>query len=103
MRPIDADKFKECLKKDLETFNANESDKAYRIMARNFMRTINCAIDEQPTVETMPKEATWLTIKAFKHSHYCSNCSTLIRRKFIFKPNYCPNCGRKMKNRGEIA
>lgn len=103
MRPIDADRFKKHLEKDLEAFNATERDKAYRTMARSFMKIISCTIDEQPTVETMPKEATWITMKAFKHSHYCSNCATLIRRKFIFKPNYCPNCGRKMKNGGELA
>ena len=103
MRPIDADKFKECLEKDLETYNANESDKTYRIIARKFMKVISCAIDEQPTVETAPKEATWISAKAFKHSFYCDNCSSFYMRKFIFKPHYCPNCGRKMKNGGELA
>lgn len=33
----------------------------------------------------------------------CSNCCNAFKKELLWKDNYCPNCGAKMKGAGENA
>lgn len=80
MRLIDADKLK-------ETIHTHH----YILM---FTFGIDCAIDEQPTVEAEPvKHGHWVAFESkVGHIQYCSSCGI----GYPERTDYCPHCGAKM-------
>ena len=87
MRAIDAD----ALKEDLTRFYDNE------VTARKL-------IDEQPTIQPEPKRGKWIEaesqcgIKCSKCGYPVDDfCHSIDYIDLDYTPNYCPNCGRGMR------
>lgn len=105
MRTIDADAFKVGLKLDLEKALSHENSPKFRIALRNVAIALNKAIDKQPTVKCEPSTAEWLnTVLLFSGKCCeCSKCGAIYRLQYLEKKSrYCPNCGRKMWNGGQL-
>ena len=105
MRTIDADAFKVDLKLDLEKALSHENDPKLRVALRNAAIALNKAIDGQPTVQCKPNNAEWLnTLLPFSGKCCeCSKCGAIYRLQHLEKKSrYCPNCGRKMRNGGQL-
>lgn len=100
MRPIDADALKLYIDKEVE------EDKVLDGWAF-FFKTY---LDNAPTINTDRLKGEWID-EANKydasfgiHDYICSNCNHYADDHIgghmwytMYKPNYCPNCGAKMK------
>ena len=95
MRPIDADKFQEFIRE-------NCADSLVELWCELVRR--------QPTIEAVPvvhgewEECDWLAydwngecVRYPKKAMKCSNCSNAFKKELLWKHNFCPNCGAKMK------
>lgn len=96
MRLIDADALKEWIDEYVSVFKKSDN------------KDIKGYIEHQPTIE--PKRGEWID-EADKydasfgiHDYRCSNCNSYADEYIsghewytAGKPNFCPNCGAKMK------
>ena len=91
MRPIDADRFKAVLEKNLGYTGG----------------VLEQLIDEQPTIQPEPHEGHWIPHESPDggEQYECSECGVLWEFNDGTPEDneayFCPKCGARMKRRGE--
>lgn len=98
MRLIDADAFKEYMRKALEETKDCYPDKGE--WAEDITEQFCKDIDDQPTVEPERKKGKWIPVTNGRGRHCCDRCNG-------YAPSYmngdehlsdfCPNCGADMR------
>lgn len=76
----------------------------------SYLPDVRDLLDVQPTIEAVPvvhgewEECDWLAydwngecVRYPKKAMKCSNCSNAFKKELLWKHNFCPNCGAKMK------
>ncbi len=104
MRLIDADAFKEYMRKALEETRDYYPDKGE--WAEDITEQFCKDIDDQPTVEPERKKGKWIhgreiaremigdcTTAIFYDGWTCSECGCLVEREHEPLYKYCPQCG----------
>ena len=108
MRLIDADAFKEYIRKGTEE-NVDIIPKRLVDTVLDIMDAIMLDIDEQPTIEAEPvKHAEWTDADVYyiwggnaeMQTAKCSNCGKYHTTPYLYHFNvyaYCPWCGSKIR------
>lgn len=106
MRLIDADALKECIGcADAVKYGNKTTEQQHNSYSTLMMYEIADYIDDMLTVDAEPvRHGEWglPEIVGYDgvHAIYAAPCSVCCTHTELYKPNYCPNCGAKMKTDG---
>ena len=100
MRLIDADAFKEYMRKALEETRGYYPDNGE--WAEAITEQFCEDIDDQPTIEPQRKTGKWIKVngKTAINCSICYHCSWSLSFEYTVKRfNFCPNCGADMRGK----
>lgn len=91
VRPIDAD----ALKAEVESLDAESSNRTYESAMKDMLRFFLLLIDEQPTIKPEIRHGRWIAQEDADGdiSFVCSECSRILR----WDEDFCPSCGSDMR------